>query len=143
MTAFASIVGAMVAALGASPAVSPQIHRARVRPVAADWATLVAVRPIDATLEPFAIQGGPMNVDTRIAVECYARARAGQPPDVAVDALLGAAYARLAENSTLGGLVGDLVPSSLTYDFDADGDATACATLIYTAVHRVQNANLE
>lgn len=143
MTAFAAIVGAMVDALGASPAVSPQIHRARVRPVAADWATLVAVRPLDATLEPFAIQGGPMNVDTRIAVECYARARPGQPPDVAVDALLGAVYARLAANSTLGGLVGDLVPVGLSYEFDADGDATACVTVTYTAVHRVQNATLE
>ena len=143
MTAFASIVGAMVAALSAAPAVSPQIHRARVRPVAADWSTLVAVRPLGAELQRFAVQGAPMNVDTRIAVECYARASAGQSPDLAVDALLAGVYARLSADNTLGGLVSDLVPQSLDYDFDADGEATACATLTFTAVHRVQNATLE
>lgn len=143
MTAFASIVGAIVTALAAPTAVSAQIHRARIRPAAADWSTMVAVRPLDAMLERFAVQGAPMNVDTRIAVECYARASASQSPDVAVDALLAAVYARLAADNTLGGLVSDLVPSTLDYDFDADGEATACATLTYTAVHRVQNATLE
>lgn len=143
MTAFATIVAAMAAALSAAPAVCPQIHRARARPAAAEWSQMVVIRPIDATLEPLGVLGAPFNVDTRIAVECHARAPAGASADAGVDELLGAVYARLMADTTLGGLVGDLRPEALTYDFDAEAEPIACATLTFTAVHRVQANTLE
>ena len=142
-TIFASVVTAVVDALNAGTPVSAQVHRARVRPGASEWATLVVVRLLDAAMEPFAVQGAPYNVDTQLAVECYARGSAGQAPDLAVDALLSAVYARLAADPTLGGLVSDLQPINLNYDFDADGEPTASATLTYTVRHRAGNQSLE
>ena len=140
---FSSIAGAMVASLQASPAVSAQVHRARMRPAAAEWTTMVVVRLIDVALEPFAVRGAPFNADTTLAVECYARGSAGQSPDLAVDALMTAVYARLAADASLGGLVGELLPTGISFDFDSDGEPTACATLNYTARHRAANLTLE
>lgn len=143
-TVFAQAVGAIVTALGTVPAVSTNIFRARTKPIAKEAADAVVVRVLGSDIERFAINGGPMNLDTQIAVECYARASgASQSPDAAVDALLAKVYARLAANATLGGLVMDLKPTRLDYDFDADGEATACATLTYTVLHRAANLTLE
>lgn len=142
-TAVAAVVSAMVATLQAAPAVSPQVHRARLRPMAADWATAVVVRPLSVAFEPFAIQHAPFNLDTQIAVECYARASAGTSGDAAVDALMQAVYARLMSDTTLGGLVGDLRPDRLDFDLDADGDNTACATFTFTVLHSAGNNTLE
>ena len=72
---------------------------------------------------------------TPIAVECYAKATPGTAPDVAVDALASAVYARLLADPTLGGVVRSLTPTGLSYDFDADADQTACATFVFTARH--------
>lgn len=142
-TVFAQVAAAIVTALSSGTPVSSQIHRARVRPASQDWTTMVVVRLQDAQLERFAINGGPYNVDTNIAVECYARASAGTSPDLAIDSLLAAVYARLAADSSLGGLVSDLLLNTLQYDFDADDTGTACVTLNYTALHRAANQSLE
>lgn len=142
-TIFSQIIGAIVTELGSATAVSAQIHRSRVRPASSDWTTMVVVRPTEANFERFSVNGAVLNVDTTIAVECYARTISGTAPDVAVDTLLSAVYARLAANPTLSGLVSDLVAQTLTYDFDADGEPTVCATLTYTALHRAQNLTLE
>ena len=104
---------------------------------------MVAVRLLDAALERFAVRGAPFNVDTILAVDCYARASGGVTPDLAVDALLGAVYARLAQDPSLGGLVQDLEPTSINFDFDVDGEHTACATLTYMVRHRADNHTLE
>lgn len=142
-TVFASVVGAVVAALQAATPVSDQVHRSRIKPGAQEWTTMVVVRLLDAALEPFAILGAPFNVDTVMQVECYARGSAGQAPDLAVDALLAAVYARLAQDPSLGGLVEDVVPTGIGFDFDVDGESTACATLNYTVRHRADNLTLE
>lgn len=142
-TAVAAVVSAMVATLQAAPAVSPQVHRARLRPMSADWASAVVVRPLSVAFEPFAIQHAPFTLDTQIAVECYARASAGTSGDAAVDALMQAVYARLMSDTTLGGLVGDLRPDRLDFDLDADGDNTSCATFTFTVLHSAGNNTLE
>jgi hypothetical protein len=142
-TAFASIVGAAIALLQAGTPVSRQIHRARVRPAAQEWPDMVAVRLLDAQLERFAVKDAPFNVDTTLAVECYARGPAGVSPDLAVDALLEAVYERLAADPSLGGLVQDLEPTGINFDFDADGESIACATLTYLVRHRADNHTLE
>lgn len=142
-TAFSAVTAAIVAALQAAPAVSPQVHRARLRPMAADWTTAVVVRPLSADFTAYAVQGAPFNLDTQIAVECYARASAAQSGDVAVDAVTQAVYARLMADPALGGLVGALQPSRLDWDLDTDGEATACATFTFTVLHRAANNTLE
>lgn len=141
-TVFAGIVGAMTAALAAAPAVSPQIHRARMRPLPQEWSTAVVVRIEGAQLDPLAIQGAPINTDTTVIVECYARS-ATQSPDLVADALLQSVYAKLAADPTLGGLVADCQLTGLAYDFDQDAERTACVLLTYLVRHRTQSLTLE
>lgn len=141
-TVFAGIVTAMVALLQAGTPVSAQIHRARVRPLSEDWTTAVAVRLESAELDRLALRQAPINSDTTVIVECYARSTS-QSPDLAADALLAAVYARLAADPTLGGTVADLQPLSLAYDFDLDADRTACVSITYLVRHRTQSLSLE
>ncbi len=56
-TAFATVVGALVSTLAAGPAVSAQIHRVRLRPMAQAWTTAVVVRPLGVELQDAVGQG--------------------------------------------------------------------------------------
>lgn len=134
-TAFASIVSAMVTQLQAAPAVSAQVHRARLRPMAKEWPDAIVVRPLQTELMPADGQNVVGIWTTSVAVECYARALASVSPDVAVDSILQAVITRLLANRSLGGLVGDVIPSAITYDFDVDGETTACATITFSIRH--------
>lgn len=143
-TVFANIIGAVVTALTNAPAVSPQIWRARSRPMASQHSTAVVVRVQDSTPERNALKGAPFDLQTRIAVECYARTSSNSTSaDLAGDTLLAAVYARLMADTTLGGLVADLQLEQLSYDFDADAEQTVCITLILLVSHRVASASIE
>ena len=140
----AQIVGAMVTALGTPTAVSAQIYRARLRPLAAQHADAVVVRVLSSTPARAAIQGGPMDWDSQIAVECYVRSAASTPPDLALDSLWAAAYARLMANSLLGGLLQtELTCTQVAYDFDIDGEHTVCLVSTWQASHRSSNNTVE
>lgn len=134
-TLISSAVGAIMAALQQDPPVAPNIGRVRLRPWSADQSSAVAVRPLSADRGQAQLGfGGPDLWDVRIGVECYARAAAGTAPDVAVDALTQAVYTRLMADPTLSGVVrGGLEPVSLSFDFDADAEQTACAVFTFTA----------
>ncbi len=140
MSIINTAVSAVVAALSAAPAVA-NVGRVRLRPVSASSSTAVVVRPVDSqVLEASVLSSQPITWDTRLGVECYARAAAGQAPDVAVDTLVSNVYARLMADPTLGGAVIALQPQSVAYDFDADGENTVCATFIFNARQRVAAA---
>jgi hypothetical protein len=127
-------VTAVVASLQSGTPVCSQIARVRLRPVAQATALAVVVRPIQTQVAEAAMAPGyPVSWTTTIAIECYARAGSSTPPDIAVDALLEAVYARLMADPTLGGAVLALQPQDLSYDFDADSDQTTCATLVFNA----------
>ena len=134
-TAFASVVGAMVTQLQATPAVSAQVDRVRLRPVAKQALTAVVVRPQGAERDTSVGQGVVGIWATGVTVECYARASASTSPDLVVDELLQAVATRLQSDPTLGGLVGGIELSAVAYDFDVDGDNTACVTLTYQIRH--------
>ncbi len=134
-TAFATVVGALVSTLAAGPAVSAQIHRVRLRPMAQAWTTAVVVRPLGVELQDAVGQGVACVWTTSVAIECYARAAPGVTADVAVDAVLQAVTTRLLANRSLGGTVGDLALAAVNYDFDTDAEATACVTLTYQVRH--------
>ena len=130
-------VTAIVAALQASPAVVASVGRVSLRPVAQASALAVVVRPLNSQVTEAALAPGyPVSWTSAIAVECYARSGTATAPDVAVDALLEATYARLMADPTLGGAVLALQPQEVAYDFDADGDQTTCATLVFSARHK-------
>lgn len=141
-TAFANVVSAMVAALSAGTPVSAQIHRARIRPTAQEWPDAVVVRLQESQLDRLAIMGAPVNADTTVVVECYARSTT-LSPDLAVDAILQATYARLAADPTLGATVADCQFVSVNFDYDVDGDRLGCAQLTYIVKHRTQHLTLE
>ena len=141
-TAFNNIVTAMVTALSASPAVSPHIFRARTKPMAAEWTSAIVVRVQSAEMDPLALFGAPINVDTTVVIECYARSTT-LAPDQAVDQVLQSAYARLAADPTLGGLVGDCNLQSINYDFDQEQERMGAALLTCVVKHRIQSSTLE
>lgn len=129
-----AVMAAAVAALQAGPAVAAQVERVRLRPLAGAATTAVVVRPVQADRETAAMAfAGPDAWAVRIGVECYARAAAGVAADVALDPVLQAVYARLMADPTLGGVLRGLEPLSLAFDFDADGEKTACGIFIFTA----------
>lgn len=142
MTVFASIAGAIKTVLDAAPAVSTVVERTRLHPLPETQLDAVVIRIDSSTPERFAILNGPINWDTTIAIECYARS-ATQTADVAVDALLAKVYARLAANPTLGGLVMDSFPESMNYNFDGQAEHFACVTLMLRISHRTSLQTLE
>jgi hypothetical protein len=136
-TMFVSAVAAIVAALSAGTPVAPQVARVRLRPIAQATGTAVIVTPLSTEVAEVAIfPGQPVSWTTALKVECYARSSAATTPDVAVDSLVAAVYARLMADTTLGGVVLSLQPQSIAWDFDADGENTTCATLVFNARHR-------
>lgn len=137
-------VTAIVAALSSGTPVASTIARVRLRPLAQATAEAVVVRPLQAQASPeFILQpNGPVGWTTAIAVECYARSSVATTPDQALDALVEAVYARLMADPTLGGAVLSLQPQDIAFDFDADGEQTSCATLVFNARHRASGATL-
>ena len=136
-------VTAMVAALQSAPAVASSVARVRLRPQAQGTAQAVVVRPLQSQAGDTDVpMGYPVSWTTAVVVECYTRSGAATTPDVAVDPLVEAVYARLMADTTLGGAVLALQPQSIAWDFDADGDNTTCATLVFSARHRSPGATL-
>jgi hypothetical protein len=136
-------VAAIVAALSAGTPVAAQIARVRLRPMAQTQAQAVVVRPLQAQVTDASIYTSlPVSWTSAISVECYARTGVATTPDVAVDSLAEAVYARLMADPTLGGVVLSLTPQSLSWDFDADGDQTVCAAFVFHALHRSAGTTL-
>lgn len=142
MTAFNTIVAAIKTRLESAPAVSTQVYRARLKPVAAQFNDAVVIRIQGGTADRFAILGAPTDWNTTIEIECYARS-ATLTPDEAVDALLGKVWARLAADTSLGGTVMLLHESDVNFDFSGAADDMACATLTLKVMHRTINPLLE
>lgn len=140
-TIVSAAVAAIVAALSAGTPVASQIARVRLRPLAAGQAQAVVVRPLQSEAAVSSLSPDlPVSWTSAISVECYARTSAATTPDVAVDSLVEAVYARLLADPTLGGVVISLQPQSMSWDFDADGEQTACATLVFQALQRTAGA---
>lgn len=136
-------VTAIMAALSAGPAVAAQIDRVRLRPLAKAVTQAVSVRPLKAEVSDLSLAPGyPVSWNTSVAVECYVKSVAGTAPDVAVDSLVSAVYARLMADITLGGSVIAMQPIQIDYDFDVDGEQTTCATLAFNVRQRANDATL-
>jgi len=139
-TMIAQAVAAITAVLQSAPEVSANVGRVTLRPIAQAAATAVIVRPMGA--EAGYTGDTHTSWTSTIAVDCYARSHGATAPDESVDALLEATYARIMTDQTLGGAVLAAHPQQITYDFDADGEKTACATLVLTTLHAASNGTL-
>lgn len=140
MSRLTATVDAVMAALAG---VAPVIDRVRLRPQAASTASAVVVRPGESQApEADLPHGYPVSWAQIVDVECYARVTPGIAPDVAVDSLLSDVYSRLMTDPSLGGAVYGVTPVRVSYDFDADGEKTVCATLTLSINQRSQGATL-
>lgn len=140
MSRLTDTVTAVVAALTGA---APKVDRVRLRAWAASDQSAVVVRPVDAqALDRDLCNGWPSVWVQGVDVECYARVPAGSAPDEAVDPLLSDVYHRLMAEPTLGGAVLGIELARVAYDFDADGEKTACATLTLSITQRSQGASL-
>lgn len=129
-TAFARAVKAVRQRLLAA-AVSPHVFTNRARVVPKDMATAVVVRASQAEGQTPAGAYSSNQWQLILAVECYARARAGVELEDALDELLLATTDAIAADRNLGGVVADIVPAGVQWEFDVDGEKTACATVTF------------
>ncbi len=141
-TAFSIITAAVVAALEADPPVSENIFRARDRSIVEEVENAVNVEFAGAIPEAGAIAGAPVDWRTRIVIECYARTSISSP-DVVVDPLLENVFARMAADTTLGGLVVDVGYPTVEAENDAQAQKTGWIRLVFTILHRTNNLTLE
>lgn len=140
-TQFSQIVGAIVAALQAAPAVCPKVYRARPDSVPEEFDQAVNVQWEQGLAGFGTIRGAPIDWTTKISIDCFARSRA-DTGDVAVDPLLSAVFERLAQDTTLGGLIADLNVAGIEAENAADAKKTGWVRLTYIAQHRTDNGTL-
>jgi hypothetical protein len=140
-TQFSQIVGAIVTALQATPAVCPKVYRARPDSVPEQFDQAVNVQWEQGIAGFGTIHGAPIDWTTKVSVECFARSQT-DTGDVAVDPLLSAVFARLAQDTTLGGLVADLNVAGVEAENSSDGKKTGWVRLTYIAQHRTDNGTL-
>lgn len=140
-SAFLDITGAVVDLLSQEPAIADAVYRARDKSVPEGIATALSVQMIGAVPALGALKGAPVDWSTRISVECYARGTTGAP-DQLVDPLLVAVYSRLAQHTTLGGLVDDIGEPVLEAEYSSEGKKTGWVCMTYTVQHRTGNSTL-
>lgn len=131
-----SLNNAITATVAALEGAAPQVSRLRLRPIPASQSTALVVRPVQTEPGESDMAGLPVEYASQIGVDCYGRATASDTADVVIDALAEVVVARLLTDPTLGGAVNFIRFVGATYDFDIDGEATGCATLIFIARHR-------
>lgn len=140
-TAFAAAVRAVQQQLE-SASVSPHIFRNRARVVPRDMPTAVVVRASQAEGQTPAGMGSSSQWQLVLALECYARASAGLDAEDAVDALLLGVTDAIAVDRSLGQVVADIAPVAVQWEFDVDGEKTACATVTFIVQQFTSAASL-
>ncbi|SFD83405.1 hypothetical protein [Massilia yuzhufengensis] len=144
-TAFSKVVSGVIAALAANPPVCPTkaIYRARAVEMPDQDNEAVSVQWEQGLPQLATITGAPIDWQTRITVECFARSAAvGATGDVVVDPLLQRVYERLAADPSLGGLVDDLVIAGIEAENTVEGKKTGWVRMTYLASHRTDNLTL-
>lgn len=141
-TRFLSISKAIEAVLQKGAPVAGLVERNRSRVLASNVRTAVVVRQGLAKVDQVAgrVQAAPWL--TSIQIDCYGRASADLAADEVVDALLQLVQQRLGLDLALVGAVAGLALQGIAWDFDVDGESTACATATYYVRHSASAADL-
>lgn len=138
MTVFANIVSAVIASLEAAPAMCDKIYRARPEEVPDQVERAVNVQWDNAIPSRGAINGAPIDWNTRMSVECFAKGM-GDTGDLLVDPLLSDAYARIAQ-LVVDGVDFELI--GLEAENTANGKKTGWVRMTYNVQHRTNNLSL-
>lgn len=141
-TRFLTISKAVEAVLQEGGPVAGLVERNRSRVLASSVRTAVVVRQGQAKVDQVAgrVQAAPWL--TSIQIDCYGRASADLAADEVVDGVLKAVHQRLGLDVTLDGIAGGLALQGIAWDFDVDGESTACATATYFVRHSASAADL-
>lgn len=145
-TAFDDLADAFVAVLDQAPAVAGVIQQGDLQPLAAADTEAITVVLGDSLPEPVGgIRGNPVDWVTEVSVHCMASAAAANAMPAA-NALAAAAYARLAQDPSLGTpmaagvFIGEPI---LRRQVDRTELRFALVTLVYSVRHRTTSLNLE
>ena len=134
-SAFSSVLAAVVAALGAAPALAEgRVYANRLQPLPAGRSSAVVVRLEQSSSRETVI--GFLDWTTRLAVECYARGQVGADPSEAVDALLQDAWQRV--HAIDAGQIGvmEIRADSAEWLYDELETPLACAVIRLQVLHR-------
>jgi hypothetical protein len=129
-TAFARALGAAEEAIRAA-GVAAEVYRTRIRPISRQTTSAVVLRLAAAEIDQSVGMGAHSLWGVQLEIDCYARATTAVASDDAVDALLEAVVAALMSDQTLGGVIGAMRLAGVSWDFDVDGEQTACATVTF------------
>lgn len=141
-TAFNSIVKAFEAKLKQAPAVCADIYVSRDRQVPESVLEAVHIEFAGSIPQAGAIAGAPIDWITKVNVDCLAKSKTLSGPD-AVDALFKKVFERLAQDTTLAGLVADIGYPVIDSDFESNGLKTGFMRLTYQVEHRTTNMTLD
>ena len=146
MSAHLSIQTALVTLLTAAPALaSGNVKANATRPMAAQHAAQVNVRLVQSRADYPRTLGAGYEWQTQFAVDCLARgATSASEPAATVDALLEAAWARIAVWQPAANLGVIDVRMTPTIDWQTDDGDTplVAATIALVVQHRTQAASL-
>lgn len=142
LTAFATITGALEMLMRVEPPVSANIFRARDREMAEQYEDAVSVQFDGATPMRGAIKGAPVDWVSSFTIDLWRRTTTTSA-DLAVDPLLLAIYARIAADTTLGGLVDDIDVPTIQAEYTAEQQKTGWIRMTYPVTHRTSNLTLE
>jgi hypothetical protein len=142
-TAFKTIVDQVVALLLQAPQITgSRVYSGRVRPMPTEHASDISVSIERSAGEQFAIGGGPVRWDVMVMVVIRARGAAATDAMAAVDPLLEAAYARLAQASAPAGVEGWAVRVQPAIDIDEADTPVAAVALQLSIQFRTQPGTL-
>lgn len=144
MTAFATLTAAVKALMLQAPALADgNVWRGRLRPIPAEHQHAIVIRIASAPGAVSGIKLGPIDWNTVIEVDLYARCTPAQDPEDAVDTLLGDAFARLAANPALAaGVMDTLAEPQLDWQFAEADNTLVCVTLQLRVIHRTEGLTL-
>lgn len=146
MSAHLAIQTALVALLTASPPLANGNVKANsVRPIAAQHSSAVVVRLQQSRADSPRALGAGHEWQTQLAVECLARgANAAAEPAATVDALLEAAWSRIAawQPASHLGVIDVRMTPLIDWQVDDGETPLVAATISLTVQHRTQATSL-
>lgn len=126
------------------PIAGGRVFIGRVRPIGSDKQSAVVVRLERSASLDASVLGGRTSWNTMVAIECYGRSTA-DAPDAVADQVLESVFARLDENSGLGGLAMDIEPlagETLGWDFDQLDTSMTSITARFVVKHQTNGRTL-
>lgn len=132
-----TILARIATTLASTSGVSGRVYRSRVEPLARGESPALVIEPSSdqATLDTVATLFWTLTV----RITCVVRSAI---PDQAADAVMLDAHAKLMADTTLGGLVVDIVPGTMTFELIEADQAAGVISVEYQVTYRTSRDSL-